>query len=378
MRGLDFDAAFHRHDGPYAAATARANKGPQAPMQAFDPNTLNHSAPPSSRPSGKGQLSARAQAAMAAMSSFDDPNSSTANLRRRNSDSSVRSITLGYPTHNGQGSAGGARKNAQLIEAYGVRDSEAWQDYGRSYTPQSGGGSFAASRESVGLEGQGEGEGVSREDRMARATSVWDIEATLKAGKPVGAAPPPPPMPVIPSEFSHSSFSSDGGAGPKRSKSLVSRFGRARKGTKGEADQPPSPASSRPTISGPTPVVPPPFNRAQTDAPLSRSQRGSPTSPGTDFAGGAGGGGGSYPYFGATAEAPVAEQGGRSPASQQGGGSGAVRFVGGPGLGSSRSEGEGGRERAGGQPMARKGSVLARLFGKKVSLRCGSPRFGRA
>jgi len=150
---------------------------------------------------------------MAAMHNFDDPNASTANLRRRNSDSSLRSITLGFPA---QGNGGG-KKNAQLIEAYGVRDNEAWQDYGRSYTPQAN-GSYASSRESFAPEGA-EGSGVSREDRMARATSVWDIEATLKAGKPVGAAPPPP-MLVIPSEFSQSSIGSDGA--PKRSKSLVS------------------------------------------------------------------------------------------------------------------------------------------------------------
>jgi len=348
-------AAFHRHDGPYAAATARANKGPQAPMQAFDPNTLNHSAPPSSRPAGKGQLSARAQAAMAAMSSFDDPNSSMANLRRRNSDSSLRSITLGFPA---QTALGGGRKNAQLIEAYGVRDNEAWQDYGRSYSPHPGGGSLAGSRESV----VPEADGVSREDRMARATSVWDIEATLKAGKPVGAAPPP--MPVIPSEWSQGSLASDGT--PKRSKSLVSRFGRARKNTKGEADTLPS-SPARPSISGPTPVLPPPpLGRAHTDAPFSRSQRGSPTSPAAGF----GGDDGSYPHFGARTseeEWQIEDLGGPASPVSPAAGTG-VRFAGGAQPGSSRSESGplGSNEQSQSQPMTRKGSVLQRLFGKKV------------
>lgn len=74
---------------------------------------------------------------------------------------------------------------------------------------------------------------------MGRAQSIWDIEvrpvpsakhwtcgadeataqiqATLRAGKPVGQAPPP--MPVIPTEFEASAAMK-----PKRSKSMAARF----------------------------------------------------------------------------------------------------------------------------------------------------------
>jgi hypothetical protein len=114
-------AGFTRHDGPYAAATASRNKGPRAPMAAFDPSALAPpGAAPSARPanpprgSSKG-VSARAQAAMAAM---DDHEHGAGNdplghpgLGRRLSDSS---INMGFPIK-------GSGKGAQLIEMYGVR-----------------------------------------------------------------------------------------------------------------------------------------------------------------------------------------------------------------------------------------------------------------
>ena len=112
------------------------------------------------------------------------------------------------------------------------RENEAWEDFGTGrYTP--GQESFQSSRESVLPPG------VSKEDRMGRAQSIWDIEvrpvpsakhwtcgadeataqiqATLRAGKPVGQAPPP--MPVIPTEFEASAAMK-----PKRSKSMAARF----------------------------------------------------------------------------------------------------------------------------------------------------------
>lgn len=47
-------------------------------------------------------------------------------------------------------------------------------------------------------------------------------QATLAAGKPVGQAPPPP-VPVLPTEFNGTNLYDK----PKRSKSLVARFGRS-------------------------------------------------------------------------------------------------------------------------------------------------------
>ena len=52
------------------------------------------------------------------------------------------------------------------------RESEAWEDFGTGrYTP--GQENYASSRESVLPPG------VSKEDRMGRAQSIWDIEVTL-------------------------------------------------------------------------------------------------------------------------------------------------------------------------------------------------------
>lgn len=127
MRALVAEAdslvsAFHRHDGPYAAATASRNKGPQAPMAAFDPSALAPPAP-ARAPRSSSNLSARAAATLAAMDSEemgmrDGPYGAVSQagagrpkLGRRASDSS---ITMGFPT----GSKG---KGQQLIEIYGVR-----------------------------------------------------------------------------------------------------------------------------------------------------------------------------------------------------------------------------------------------------------------
>lgn len=120
-------AALHKHDGPYAAATASRNKGPRAPMGAFDPSAL---APPTSvrTPRSNSNLSPRAAATLAAMDSEgmgmrgDSPYGAASGSRngahgrpgmgRRASESS---ITMGFPSTQVSG------KGQALIEIYGVR-----------------------------------------------------------------------------------------------------------------------------------------------------------------------------------------------------------------------------------------------------------------
>ena len=103
------------------------------------------------------------------------------------------------------------------------RENEAWEDFG---TSRFNGGHSTTSKESVAPAP------VSKDDRMSRTNSIWDIEATLKAGKPVGQTPPPP-LPTFPSNYdldnTKDAFSVDPNNKPKRSKSLVARFRGARK-----------------------------------------------------------------------------------------------------------------------------------------------------
>ncbi|GAA5974930.1 hypothetical protein JCM21900_006492 [Sporobolomyces salmonicolor] len=214
ISGLYGGGGFVRHDGPYAAATASRNQGSRAPINAFDPSALSLAPPP--QPKGSRNISPRAQATLAAMEdqglrSNDGPYGAA-----RASGVPAGEVSMGFPSKKASG------KGQQLIEIYGMRDAEAWEDFGSArYEP--GGESGQASRESVVPAG------VNKEDRMQRAQSIWDIEATLRAGKPVGQAPPP--VPVLPSEWSTSSLSdtSPGSNKPKRSKSLAARFRAGRK-----------------------------------------------------------------------------------------------------------------------------------------------------
>lgn len=133
---------------------------------------------------------------------------------------------MGFPGSNG--------KSQQLLEIYGMQEAEAWEDFGQARYDASA----AASRESVVPRGR------SKEDRMNRTQSIWDIEvrsdsgaratksscpphpqATLKAGKPVAQAPPP--VPVMPQEWTAPDVSPVNK--PKRSKSLALRFRSGRK-----------------------------------------------------------------------------------------------------------------------------------------------------
>lgn len=112
-----------RHDGPYAAASANRNKGPRAPMMAFDPSVHNTSpksstAPPRPPRNGNSTLSARAQAALSAMEGNEESGGHYGKMgaagehARRNSDGSV---TMGFPSSNSSG------KGQQLVEMFGVR-----------------------------------------------------------------------------------------------------------------------------------------------------------------------------------------------------------------------------------------------------------------
>lgn len=143
-------------------------------------------------------ISARAKATLAAMGGaeghFNDPDNSAENLlagmpdlSRRESDNS---ITLGYPSNETDA------KERKIIEAFGVH-SEAYLDYGNSSyarkpprasvapSPNSSMTSFSNSTTTSPTARQQTGMGkMTRADRTA---SIWDIEATLREGRPIGA-----------------------------------------------------------------------------------------------------------------------------------------------------------------------------------------------
>ncbi|GAA5925345.1 hypothetical protein JCM10213_008768 [Rhodosporidiobolus nylandii] len=211
ISGLYGGGGFVRHEGPYAAATSNRNVGGHAPIDAFDPSAFTlapqPSQPPaSSRRKASNGVSDRAQAALAAMDEAGGRADGPYGAAR----ASKQEVSMGFPSKQNDA------KSAQLMEIYGFRDAEAWEDYGAArYDPASA----AQSRDSVVPTG------TSKEDRMQRAQSIWDIEATLRAGKPVGSAPPP--VPVMPAEWSAPEVSPS--AKPKRSKSLAARFRAGRK-----------------------------------------------------------------------------------------------------------------------------------------------------
>lgn len=248
------------HAGPFDAASAHRNRpnarAPQ-PMGAFNKpptssNTYTSTTTKSGKPGGASAergnagVSARAQAALAAMSISEENRSdafetlrstasglsafdhSTDNLLasshhnstsrgRRNSDgtNSIKSVHLGFPTpynlpsdpsslgrsattsralrgtlsrHESSDSyVSNAQKlkAAKYAEAFGLQDAEAWEDYGRSaYAKKPPRESLydlsnAQAREARHL--------VPKGLRAERAASVWDMEATLREGVPVGS-----------------------------------------------------------------------------------------------------------------------------------------------------------------------------------------------
>ncbi|KAH8925499.1 hypothetical protein BT69DRAFT_1332081 [Atractiella rhizophila] len=284
---------FH-HSGPYDAAASRSNvyantgkRRTMAPINAFHPSALDpaighrqsRAYPPGGSPNGRAQpksngvgVSARAQAAMSAMNdsglvkgggsgpypslkhqasegSLLEPllNGSSTPTNR-----STSSVAMGFPV-----SQGISAKDAQVMQVWGIREQEAWEDYGRAYEPGMGGKTDkSTSRLTLSS-------GLSKEERAMRAASVWDMEATLREGKPgeshlrmpfgltnidtsfvqVASAPPPvpalPPMPDL-TQFSDAPVTHRRGRsktltnadqlpGPKRSKSLIQKFRKASK-----------------------------------------------------------------------------------------------------------------------------------------------------
>ncbi|GAA5838339.1 hypothetical protein JCM9279_003209 [Rhodotorula babjevae] len=222
ISGLYGGGSFVRHDGPYAAASTTRNQGSLAPIAAFDPSafTLTPS-PASSSASSMRRAHSSGLPASSGLARSEGPYGAASKAVAGGSSSSSgargaggprRDISLGYPSQREE-----RGKGQQLLEIYGVQDNEAWEDYGQaSYD------SKAASRESVVPPGA---EGRSKEERFARTQSIWDIEATLKAGKPVGQAPPP--VPVMPSAYTAPELSPSNK--PKRSKSIAARFRAGRK-----------------------------------------------------------------------------------------------------------------------------------------------------
>ena len=127
---------------------------------------------------------------MGAEGHFNEPDNSAENLlagmpqyERRQSNSS---ITLGYPSQETDA------KERKILEAFGVH-SEAYLDYGnssyarkppRASVAPSPNSSMTSYSNSPNARNQTEMGKLTRADRTA---SIWDIEATLREGRPVGA-----------------------------------------------------------------------------------------------------------------------------------------------------------------------------------------------
>ncbi|KAH9824971.1 hypothetical protein DFH28DRAFT_942399 [Melampsora americana] len=139
---------------------------------------------------------------------------------------SAMSVSMGYPA----GTIAADPKAARLAEAFGIQGREAWED-------------FASTRENeefvkitqADLSPRGEKKQRGRSERDAKAASVWDMEATMRSGKPVPSGiPPVPSLPNFPrsltkSDSPHMETSptvggSGGASGMKRSKSLMQRI----------------------------------------------------------------------------------------------------------------------------------------------------------
>ena len=244
--------------GPFDAARAgsKSRHGQLSPINAFSSNALDPSASAVSpkgadlaplrdsyaaRPRNGAGLSERAKAALSAMEDEkyrDENGASSENLlgspetSRRSRRNSEGSITLG--------TYGNAKneKERQYLEAFGVHG-EAYEDYGNSrYARQAPRASMYPSENnslsSLPATPDEKKAGLASRSafRADRTASIWDIEATLREGRPVGASAAPPPMPVMPSQYLGASTSTSSsslhppaaGQPVKRSKSLINRM----------------------------------------------------------------------------------------------------------------------------------------------------------
>lgn len=211
---LDTIGGFH-HDGPFDAASSHRNrhvasKNPsrQAPMAAFDPSALVF---PPNPPKNTQETSPHTYPPTR---SCDSP----------------MSVSMGYPA----GTIAADPKAARLAEAFGIQGREAWEDFASTR----GNEEFVKiTKADLSPKGGGERKHRGRSDRDAKAASVWDMEATMKSGKPVPSSiPPVPSLPNFPRTLSKSDSSNietspnvgSSGGGPgnsmKRSKSLMQRI----------------------------------------------------------------------------------------------------------------------------------------------------------
>jgi hypothetical protein len=124
----------------------------------------------------------------------NDANSSAENLLASRPDharsDSDNSITLGYPSQETN------NKERQMLEAFGVH-SEAYLDYGNSryarqvprasVAPSPNSSMISFNSNSTSPTARQQGGSVNKMTRADRTASIWDIEATLREGRPVGA-----------------------------------------------------------------------------------------------------------------------------------------------------------------------------------------------
>lgn len=224
---LDTIGGFH-HDGPFDAASSHRNrhlnsKNPsrQAPMAAFDPSALI--LPPPPPPSAPIPM-------LAPQDHIYPPF-----IPRRGS-AGTMPVSMGYPA----GTIAADPKAARLAEAFGIQGKEAWEDFGMEHAieedPSTGGGLHGHRR------------GVSREERDAKSASVWDMEETLKSGKPVPAAYPPHSARQESSRGLSSELERhpNNAAQLKRSKSLMQRIKKGVKSPNLPMELPTPPLSAEP------------------------------------------------------------------------------------------------------------------------------------
>lgn len=143
-------------------------------------------------------------------------------------------VSMGYPA----GTIAADPKAARLAEAFGIQGKEAWEDFGMEYAVE------AESRSSQ--DPQGHRRGISREERDAKSASVWDMEETLKSGKPVPSAHTPRQRPdPAPRDLSgESDRLASNSHQLKRSKSLMQRLKKGVRSPNFPMDLPPPPMST--------------------------------------------------------------------------------------------------------------------------------------